>query len=269
LSTSLSFDANATINADYFIQNRLMQVFSQSQEDQIILLASDGELYGHHQPFRDKFLSYMLNGALHQAEVEYTSPGRWLKEHPAVQTVRIRERTSWSCEHGILRWSAECGCTPHSEWKRPLRAFMDAAAEVVDEAYLARTRDWLADPWQARDTYIRVVLGEESFESWQQGQTIRALQADESSQLQRLMKAQWERQRMYTSCGWFFEDFDRIEPRNNVQYAAHALALTESVCSGDCISRVAALLAPVRSASTAVNAAEIFNQAIRRFEEHA
>jgi len=31
--------------------------------------------------------------------------------------------------------------------------------------------------------------------------------------LEILMAAQCERQRMFTSCGWFFEDFDRIEPK--------------------------------------------------------
>jgi hypothetical protein len=31
---------------------------------------------------------------------------------------------------------------------------------------------------------------------------------------------------MYTSCGWFFEDFDRIEPRNNLAYASQASRLT-------------------------------------------
>jgi hypothetical protein len=29
---------------------------------------------------------------------------------------------------------------------------------------------------------------------------------------------------MFTSCGFFFEDLDRIEPRNNIAYAARALA---------------------------------------------
>ena len=51
--------------------------------------------------------------------------------------------------------------------------------------------------------------------------------------LRGLMQAQFERQRMFTSCGWFFEQFDRIEPRNNLKYAAHALTLTEAACGID------------------------------------
>ena len=44
--------------------------------------------------------------------------------------------------------------------------------------------------------------------------------------IQILLAAQYERQRVFTSCGWFFDDFGRIEPQNNVAYAAQAVWLT-------------------------------------------
>jgi hypothetical protein len=49
----------------------------------------------------------------------------------------------------------------------------------------------------------------------------------EMEKIQYLLAAQYERQRMFTSCGWFFDDFDRIEPRNNIAYAAQAVWLTQ------------------------------------------
>ena len=42
-----------------------------------------------------------------------------------------------------------------------------------------------------------------------------------------MLKSQYERQRMFTSCGWFFDEFHRIEPQNNIAYAANAAWLTE------------------------------------------
>ena len=33
------------------------------EEPQLIMIASDGELYGHHQPFRDRFLAHLVDGA--------------------------------------------------------------------------------------------------------------------------------------------------------------------------------------------------------------
>jgi hypothetical protein len=38
---------------------------------------------------------------------------------------------------------------------------------------------------------------------------------------------------MFTSCGWFFDDFDRIEPKNNIAYAAQAIALTHQATGVD------------------------------------
>ena len=37
---------------------------------------------------------------------------------------------------------------------------------------------------------------------------------------------------MYTSCGLFFEDLDRIEPRNILAYAGMAIRLTERGAPG-------------------------------------
>jgi hypothetical protein len=245
----------------------LKDAFSDNEKDQLLLLASDGELYGHHQPFRDKFLNYLLNGALHQAEIEYTTPGRWLRDHPPVKSIHIRERTSWSCDEGVQRWRGECGCTPHSSWKKPLRHFMDAVAEVVDEQYLRGTQFCLLDPWQARDDYIQVLLGDQSYSEWEADHTGRKISQQESQKLHQLMAAQVERQRMYTSCGWFFEDFDRIEPRNNIRYAAHALMLTEKACGLDLIPQVRPLLRMIYSTRSSLTAENEFNYTVRRLTE--
>ena len=61
----------------------------------------------------------------------------------------------------------------------------------------------------------------------------RSLTSDETRRICLLLEAQRERQRMFTSCGWFFEDFDRIEPRNNVAYAAQAVRLARQATGVD------------------------------------
>ena len=40
--------------------------------------------------------------------------------------------TSWSCHHGVLRWSAECPDVPDGRWKAPLRAALDRLAGGID-----------------------------------------------------------------------------------------------------------------------------------------
>lgn len=269
LSTNISFDPNSTQNADSFIQNQLIGQFSSRSADQFLLVASDGELYGHHQPFRDKFLSYLLNGALHQADLEFSTPGRWLQDHPAIEAMQIRESTSWSCAHGVERWRGECGCTPNGAWKQIMRDFLDLVAEKVDDLYLEETTPYLHDCWEARHAYIQVLLQQQEYGEWEASQLRRPISSERSAALQMLLRAQYERQRMFTSCGWFFDDFDRIEPRNNILYAAHAVALTEQASGLSMTAELIPLLDELKSWKTSLRGRDVFFDALRRFRQQA
>jgi alpha-amylase/alpha-mannosidase (GH57 family) len=269
LSTCISFDPCSTQNADDFVQQQVSGCFSAEEKDQFLLIASDGELYGHHQPFRDKFLGYLLDGALHSAEMDFTTPGQWLRDHPAVEKIGIRENTSWSCAHGVERWRGECGCTPNGHWKKLMREFLNKVAERVDETYLAQTSPMLQDPWEARHSYIRVILGQQGFADWEREQLTANIHSDQSLRLQMLMRAQYERQRMFTSCGWFFDDFDRIEPRNNILYAAHAVALTEQASNQTIISDLIPLLDELKSWKSSLRGRDVFFDALRRFRQQS
>ncbi|HEX5689566.1 MAG TPA: glycoside hydrolase, partial [Roseiflexaceae bacterium] len=126
LSGRVSFDPALTANADAFALHDLPWQFHSEKlergEPHLLLVATDGELYGHHQPFRDLFLSHLLKNASAQSGITPTFPAHWLREHPPRRTVRIRERTSWSCHHGVARWAEDCDCTPSgSGWKANLR----------------------------------------------------------------------------------------------------------------------------------------------------
>jgi predicted glycosyl hydrolase (DUF1957 family) len=170
LSTGISFDPGSTQNADWFVRNNLQGMFTNDERDQFLLIASDGELYGHHQPFREKFLSYLLDGALHQAGLDFSTPGMWLKEHPATQKLKIRENSSWSCFHGVERWQGKCDCTPNGIWKKVMRDFLNLVADKVDQIYLSETEQILQDCWESRNQYIDVILNVVDYKEWEQNQ---------------------------------------------------------------------------------------------------
>lgn len=231
LSGRVSFDSAMTANADTFALYDLPAQYSaekaQRGEPQLVLVASDGELYGHHQPFRDMFLAHLLTASSEQSGIEPTFPARWLREHPPRWSIGVRERTSWSCHHGVARWMDDCGCTPPAgRWKAALRAALDRLAAALDSAYTAVLRPFIADPWALRHRYIHVMLGDLTAAELIGEAAGRRLPAETVGRIHALLEAQRERQRMFTSCGWFFEDFDRIEPKNNVAYAARAVQLT-------------------------------------------
>lgn len=272
LSGRVSFDPGITINAENFVLNDLTCRFSKQKriedEPQIVLVASDGELYGHHQEFRDKFLSHLLNGASTSAGIVPTYPARWLNEHPVTRTIQIRDKTSWSCHHGVVRWAGECGCAPSGgRWKANLRYAMNRLAIELDRVYVDSVEPMISDPWQLRNEYIHVVLGECSAEDLIYSHAGSRLSDAHIRKVQTLLRAQYERQRMFTSCGWFFDDFDRIEPRNNVAYAAQAVWLTSVATDIDLTSMAVQGLCRVRSPRTDLRADTVFLRHLARAKE--
>ncbi|GAP15043.1 alpha-amylase/alpha-mannosidase [Longilinea arvoryzae] len=223
LSSNVSFNPQATVNADDFAQSLLgREYFPRKGQSSLLTIASDGELYGHHQPFRDRFLARLTDGALSGTPLRTTFPALWLQENPATQTIAIHDRTSWSCHHGVARWSTGCDCTPRSAWKQPFFAAMQWLGQEIDRIYLQVTSTLVRDPWELRHQYIRVRLGQTRVDDLLREHVLPPLDEEQARSLDLILRAQFERQRMFTSCGWFFEDFDRIEPRNNVAYAAQA-----------------------------------------------
>ena len=242
LSGGVSFNQQMTSNAHKFALRDLSNHFNnngRSQKPQILLVASDGELYGHHQAFRDWFLAYLVNGAGAKAGIHLTYPALWLREHPPTEEIRIRERTSWSCHHGIERWQDDCDCLPEpGHWKRDLRKALDHLAKRLDQIYANELLNLGLDPWQLQKAYIQVLLGTASLEELVSCQWLanRELSMEALSKVELLLEAQYERQRMYTSCGFFFEKFERIEPQNSVAYARHAIQLTAQATGVDLLA---------------------------------
>ncbi len=56
---------------------------------------------------------------------------------------------------------------------------------------------------------------------------------DKMKTIRLLLEAQDNRMKMYASDAWFFEEFDRIEPRNAIQYAAYAAWLVQQATGAD------------------------------------
>ena len=271
LSTLVSFRSEATRNADYFADQWLSSAFSQVRnfDDRMTLIASDGELYGHHKVYRDKFLAHLLNGALHQRSYEITYPGRWLLDHRPTKTIKLNEYTSWSCHHGVMRWMGECGCTNAATWKAPFRWAMDKLAEELDHHYQVFMGQYTRRKWQLRNAYIHVFLNEVELKSLLKQYIDQPLTNKEYQKISQLLAAQYERQRMFTSCGWFFESFHRIEPQNNIAYAAQATWLTEQVTGKPIKSKAMALLKKVKDQRTGLRGDTVFTERYQRILDFA
>ncbi len=273
LSGRVSFDPAMTANADAFALNDLQRHFDAAKEargePQLILVASDGELYGHHQHFRDYFLAHLLNGASAQSGILPTFPARWLRDYPPTRTVTIRDNTSWSCHHGVMRWAGDCQCAPGaSGWKGRLRTALNQLATGLDDLYTAEVGRFVPDPLALRNRFIHVMLGEQSAHELINEMAGRRLSGTTIRRIRLLLESQCERQRMFTSCGWFFDDFDRIEPKNNVAYATQAVVTARLATGVDLAPAALAVLREAVSWRTGLGASQVFEHFLRREESY-
>jgi len=254
LSTSISFRPISTIDGDAFLSN-----IYQGKEE-MILLASDGELYGHHQPFRDMFLEYILNEGAHRHNINLTYPALILKDMDPKDYVNLNEFSSWSCHHGVKRWSEECSCTPGAKWKAPLRLCMDKLGEEINIVFEHHISKYVKNPWQLRDNFIDVILEKLTIDDFLNGNQLGSIPNEEKMNLELLLQAQFERQKIFTSCGWFFQEFHRIEPQNNICYLAKAIWLTKKATQIDLTDVAIALLSKVKSERTGLRGDTVFSQ---------
>jgi alpha-amylase/alpha-mannosidase (GH57 family) len=268
LSGEISFNPGATENADRFVQDWLIprsQTLTRPGE-QIILAASDGELYGHHQPSREKFLSYLLDGAVEKQGIQREFPALWLRDHLVEDYAEIIENTSWSCHHGIERWRDVCGDAPTAIWKKPLRQFLIKLADAIDVIYESRLLNLIRDPWALRDDYSNVLLGSEKIDELIERYTLHTLTPGQSSMAKLLVQAQFERLRMFSSDAWFFFDLDRIEPLNALKYAAHAANLVEQATGQDPSDGLISVISEARSELSGLTGEMAFLGYLKKFE---
>jgi alpha-amylase/alpha-mannosidase (GH57 family) len=172
-------------------------------------------------------LAYALERLAHDERIRLTNYGELLERHPPRHAVRIRDRTSWSCEHGVARWTENCGCASgelaggHQSWRAPLREALDWLRDTVAPLFEQRALRLLRRPWAARDDYVELLLdrSREAGDRFLSRHVRRPVSNAERDEILDLLEMQRHALLMYASCGWFFDDPSRIE---TVQLLCHA-----------------------------------------------
>ena len=217
---------------------RLADAFSDKRTwAQIVHIATDGETYGHHHRFGDMALAYALHYIETNNLAQITNYGEYLEKHPPTHEVEIIENTSWSCAHGIERWRSDCGCNTgrhrgwNQAWRAPLRQALDWLRDAAAPKYMEKARNFLKDPWVARNDYINVILDRspENVFQFLKRHAIQESTETEITTVLKLLELQRHAMLMYTSCGWFFDDLSGIETVQVIQYAGRVIQLAEEL----------------------------------------
>ncbi len=217
--------------------NRLIDVFDDDTEPQLVSIATDGETYGHHHRYGEMALTYCLHHISSHKLAHITVFGEYLEKFPPDYEVEIYDNTSWSCAHGIERWKSDCGCSIgqqpswNQKWRGPLRNALDRLRNRLISIYEDKMSPCVRDPWSARNEYIDIILSrtDDSIGRFAARHALRKLSTEEITALLKLLEMQRNAQLMYTSCGWFFDEISGIETVQIMAYAARAIQLALEV----------------------------------------
>jgi hypothetical protein len=205
---------------------------------EVVAVATDGETFGHHHRFGEVALAWVLDVLARRSDARVENFAAVLARHPPAEDVKLVAPSSWSCPHGVERWRADCGCRMAPErptqqrWRAPLRESLDWLAGELHALFEREGSALFDDPWGVRDGYGEVVAGGAGAlgagPSIAQFAATRLRRPDDGRALVRareLLELERNALRMFTSCGWFFDDIAGIEAVQVLRYAARAIDL--------------------------------------------
>jgi len=203
---------------------------------EVLAIATDGETFGHHHREGAVTLARVLDALSKRSDVRVDNFAAFLARHPPQENVKLVAPSAWSCPHGVERWRADCGCRVHGDrathqrWRAPLRNALDWLAAELHQVFEREGGTiFAADPWTVRDVYGAVLGAPDDAVTRFIGERLR--RPDDRSALARareLLELERHALRMFTSCGWFFDDIAGLESLIVLRSAARAIELAGS-----------------------------------------
>ncbi|MEM0999451.1 MAG: DUF3536 domain-containing protein [Bacteroidota bacterium] len=222
-------------NGRKFAESLMNGFAPNTDEDQLVHIATDGETYGHHHRNGDMALAYCMQYIKTNGLARLTNYSEYLSLVEVTHEVEIVEDSSWSCAHGIERWRSNCGCHTgghldwQQAWRTPLRDALNHLRDRFAEIYEREMYRFHDDPWGLRNEYVRVPLKRsvERAEAFLRAFVPRKLEPREQNRVLALLEMQRQSLYMFTSCGWFFNEISGIEPVQVLQYANRGIQLAK------------------------------------------
>ena len=245
LAESISF-GHALRNADE-LYNTLLNI-KHSDNQSLIHTATDGEIYGHHEPFGDMALAALIKKVKERDDFEFTNYGAYLASHQPKLHAILHEGeegkgTSWSCSHGVSRWYKDCGCHTGGEegwnqkWRTPLRNALRELSSKLDLIFEQECKKIFQKGITASmilDEAGSVYIGKDTMP-----EVIKRIHEKYSystiydSEISALLSGIQYKHFSFTSCGFFFNDISGIEPRQNIRYALYAIKMFQPYSTED------------------------------------
>jgi hypothetical protein len=228
LGTQVAF-GDLLMNGDRFSEVLL----ASGPEGGLVHFATDGETFGHHHQFGEMALAWCLDRIESSHPGTLTIYGEYLEAHAPEQEVEITGNTSWSCPHGIRRWSGGCTCESGRhpgwghDWRGPLRNAVNTLSMALSGIFGQEAGSIFPNPWSARDDAIRILRDSSpvSTDAFLTDTVKRPMDDEEQKKALALLEMARHCLVMQTSCAWFFDDIADREVVQILCSAARAIQL--------------------------------------------
>jgi len=248
LSTAIAFGNLLESGAAF--SNALLGAFGAPQETALVNVATDGETYGHHRRKGHLSLTECVARINDGGVASMTNYGYYLSAFPPSYEVKIAERTSWSCAHGVERWRSNCGCGSeihpgyNQKWRTPLRVSLDWLGDQLSRAYSAQAQGIMKDPDATRDHFPSFMAGgNREVKRYLKGELKQTHSEERGAELLEMIECA---SLMLASCAWFWEDMSRIETVQALRFARRAIELADGSDEGKLQAEFRRLLSAAR-----------------------
>ena len=263
LSQAIAFE-HLLKDADSFLNKILKTCESIPTDTGIINIATDGESYGHHEPFGDMCLSALIEKINSRSDIELTNYGHLLdviepKYEVILKPGKNGEGTAWSCAHSVDRWQDNCGCQTggqtgwNQEWRRPIRDAFNLIYNTIETDIRPEMKQYIKNQEDAIRNYITVILNPGNKEIQTEFISKHIITSETLNDYSVITKVlSWlEMERyamaMFTSCAWFFADISGIETVQNLKIAYYVLSFFPNDLKKSTLEQVLAVLKSAKS----------------------
>ena len=259
LSSELSFNIHNLGGAGHWARNTLVP--ARKFSGPLLLIATEGETFGHHYAGEDQFLRWLVTHETPAVGYQVVTLDHYITNSDTFGTIELEEPSSWSDERGLTNW-ATGEASKNTLWKGSLRRALDNAGNEIDRAYEDLTRQYQLDAWTLRDAYAPVLLGAMTPAAFI---TEFAPMVKETEALTDLLAAQELALRMYTSYTFTGNNLDSAQPRYAIACVAAALALAQKATGHYLAERLLPDLAVVTADNTSLTGADILRDVVREY----
>ncbi|MDP2908468.1 MAG: DUF3536 domain-containing protein [Nanoarchaeota archaeon] len=239
VSGKIAFN-NPTDSGNKFLDNvdtTLDQLEKLIEDKEMLLLAYDGETFGHHHKFADLWAEYFPKGIAKRKDLKMITIAEYLKEFKAKEEADIWDNSAWSCLcGGLKRWTTGCNCVGgYKAYQQPLLKALEKLEDKSHEIFANEAGKYFKDIWAARNDYIELKLESIKEEEFFKKHLKKDITKEQKKSLQQLLEAEYHIQLSFTSCGWFFPNLS-VQTEQNMLDAYTAASMIKEATKKDMIT---------------------------------